>query len=59
MCPLPLRRQMQAFPLFFLLFVRLQSANSTKWFPGSKFWSKLINFDLSVYYMLGSNVVNQ
>ena len=49
MYPLLLHRKMQALPLFSnMLFALLPSANSTKWFTGLKFWSKLINFDLSV-----------
>ena len=40
---------MQVLPLFSTIsFAQLPSANSTKWFPDSKFRSKLINFDLSV-----------
>ena len=39
---------MQALALFSTIsFARLPSANSTKLSPGSKFWSKSINFDLS------------
>ena len=53
MWPLLLRRLMQASPLFIImLFHRLPSDNSTKWFLGSTFWSKLINFDLSVSTLL-------
>ena len=40
---------MQALTLFStILFAWLPSTNSTKWFPGSRFCSKLINFDSSV-----------
>ena len=40
---------MQVSPLFItMLFARQQLANTTKWFPSSKFWSKSLNFDLSV-----------
>ena len=53
MFPLLLRRLMQGSFLFItMLFVRLPSVNSTKLFPGSKFWSKLINFDFSVITLL-------
>ena len=44
---------MQVLPLFStILFAQLPSANPTKWFSGSEFWSKLINFDLSIIIYL-------